>query len=322
MRGRGVALLVRQPSRCSRSRLRRARTHLAVQAADERVVLRRPLHDDAFAHWRRAPSTMTASATRTPATTASTCCPTVSDQTERRRRRSPSTRRIDRRRPGVALHAARAACSCPSTASSPAGHRSRRGERSISRHRRSSTRRARRLARLPEGLQRRSSRRAVRPIAGGDRSATARPSGDRSKAQVPGAADLRPAHGGQRARPPGGRTSAATSSTSRPAAQPTDRARRSAFSTFASRRPPTAIFGRTTQPGDEVPVHRPGRLGRGVGAATPIFRCTRSRPGRPWGRESADRHVLEPGVSTTWIVGPELLRQHAARTPAAPTSCW
>ena len=56
-----------------------------------------------------------------------------------------------------------------------------------------------------------------------------------------------------------------------------------AFSTFGEPPPPTAIFGRTTQPGDEVLCTDPAALAGGRRRSRRSSRPHPSRPARPWG---------------------------------------
>jgi hypothetical protein len=77
-----------------------------------------------------------------------------------------------------------------------------------------------------------------------------------------------------------------------------------AFSTFNEQPPPTAIWGRTTQPGDEVLCTDPATLAGGSAPLTPIFPSAPFAPGTTLGVASQLVGIPRPDVSTTWISAP------------------
>jgi hypothetical protein len=74
-----------------------------------------------------------------------------------------------------------------------------------------------------------------------------------------------------------------------------------AYSTFNQPVPPTAIFGRTTMPGDEVLCTDPAALGGGSAQVTSIYPSAPFAPGTTIGAAIDLVGIPRPDVSTTWI---------------------
>ena len=291
MRGRGVALLlVTAALVLAVRRLREREDALAVQARDERVLLHAAADDDdALAHRRRARHRRRPSATRTRSTTAST-----STRRSPTRRRSTANFAIDPEINSIVLYqAARYTQHCRLFA--PVYRQLTLQGIGLGGGSASNTpvpadrlhRRARRLARLPEALQRRPAGRPARPLAGLDHPAPARGKRDRPQAEGPQPPGLRRAARRQRARAPGaGRRRRLQAHPRLPLAAANSAA-------WSPTRPSTAPCRRTRSsaarptPGDEVLCTDPAALGGGDGAAPDLDLSHRARSRRA--RRSASR---------------------------------
>jgi hypothetical protein len=85
-----------------------------------------------------------------------------------------------------------------------------------------------------------------------------------------------------------------------------------AFSTYGETPPADAIFGRTSEPGDEVLCTNPAALGGGSAKITPIQPSEPFAPGTTIAGAISAVGVPQPKVSTAWGASPNAYRAHCS----------